>query len=155
MWKRTRRKKEQGERMSGRAERNKEDNGHSKGRRSSGWGSNLLAANSSEKLHWGYRKCSFKALLWKPLAVVSVLMWFCLSVLSAAVAACAAHITPTSLKEKASFAVALGRCKKNTGTRASGLGGERNFCLWGYIKPAPLAIHHLNHQKNSLSSSKQ
>lgn len=35
---------------------------------------------------------------------------------SAAVAAFAAHITPTSLKEKASFAVVLGRCKKTQST---------------------------------------
>lgn len=35
---------------------------------------------------------------------------------ASAVAACAAHIPPTSLKEKASSAVALGRSKKNWST---------------------------------------
>lgn len=47
---------------------------------------------------------------------------------SAAVAACAAHITPTSLK-KASFAVALGRCKKQQSTEPMDWEEEGNFCL--------------------------
>lgn len=83
MWKCTRRKREQ-RRENEWESREKKRQWSLKGQekqRLRGEKSNLLAADSSEKLHWGDRKCSFNALLWKPLAVVSILKWFCLCLL--------------------------------------------------------------------------